>query len=437
MNLLEQNESNWPKYQLIGFRFFVVYFIISTAIWSWPSSIPWLSFLATFGTWLEEGYTNLFNDYIFQIKEDLVPTRGSGDTSMGWATLYAQLFIALLGCVIWSVLDRKRQSYQWSSLVIRNVIRYYIIMFAFIYGIIKLFGLQMPPPSNSYYATDLGHFSGMRFSWNFIGYSKGYEFFSGLMEVLVGVFLLYRRTIVLGALLGMAVFANVFLLNVSYDIPVKIFSFQLLFACLFISLTNLKRILNFLLLNKQTEPDTSWDIPYIKAWFKPTRLVLKIIFIITFVGYPFYNYYDFYVTRSSTTTPPPFESGFYSVENFILNNDTIPPEINSTLHWKDLVIDNGNRGSIALIDSSLRVRYGRSYFFHYSLDSLGKELTIKRFQNDTFSIFKGSYIVLDNKDLRLNGLFKEQDTLSVDLIWDERNYKLARKEFNWILESVP
>ncbi|NQZ76272.1 MAG: hypothetical protein HRT61_09190, partial [Ekhidna sp.] len=254
MNELHSNRS-WSPYRRISFRFFFIYFFLTTTIWSWFGTFSWFSFLSDFDTSFTEAYTHFFNSYIYQVKEELVPTRGSGDTSMGWATLYAQFFLSAIGAAIWSAIDRKREHYQITSLIIRNVIRHYVILIACVYGIIKLFGLQMPSPSNSYYATDLGHFSGMRFSWNFIGYSKGYEFFSGLMEVLVAVFLLYRRTILLDSLLGIGVFANVFLLNVSYDIPVKIFSFQLLFACIYLSYPSLKRILNFFVLNKPVEVD--------------------------------------------------------------------------------------------------------------------------------------------------------------------------------------
>lgn len=437
MNDLKQDMSGWPGYQLILFRFFVIYFVLSTAVWSWPSSFEWFDFLGAFETWLRDGYTDLFNNYIYQVKEELVLPRGSGDTSMGWATFYAQLFIALIGSAIWSIADRKRTQYISGSLVIRNIVRYYVIMFAFIYGIIKLFGLQMPSPSNSYYATDLGNFSGMRFAWNFVGYSKEYEFFSGMMEVLVGVFLLYRRTVVLGALLGAGVFSYVFLLNMTFDIPVKIFSFQLLAACIFLSAGNLKRIVNFFLLNKPVAPDDSWNIPMIKPWFKPARLVLKVLFIAGFVLYPFYDYYGAWESRRNGSTPPPFESGYYSVSNFILNGDTIPPAIDSNIHWKDLAIDNGSRGSIGLIDSTLRVRYGRSYFFNYAIDSASDELTIKRFRNDSIPIFQGSYMLLTDKNLRLDGIYKNQDTLQLDLLWDDRDYQLAKKEFNWLLESVP
>lgn len=426
----------WPQYQRIFFRFFFIYFLLSTAIWGWLGSVPWLSFLSTFSNDFSTFYTELFNDYIYQIKEELVPTRGSGDTSMGWATLYAQLFLSLAGGIVWSVVDRKRPHYYWSHLVLRNVVRYYIILFAIIYGAIKVYGLQMPSPSNSYYATDLGHFTGMRFSWNFIGYSKGYEFFSGLMEILVGVFLLYRRTIVLGALLGIAVFANVFLLNISYDIPVKIFSFQLLFACAFICLNNLNRISLFFLQNKPVAPDNSWDIPYFKSWMKPVRIVLKGVFMLVFVLYPFYNYYSIYSSVNSRETIPPFQSGFYEVQHFILNGDTIPSARDSKWHWQEVAIDQSGRGSIGLIDSTLRVRYGRSYF-NYELDSVGTTLTIKRAGSSPFPLFEGTFDKLNDQDLQLTGTYKGEHELQVQLIWQERDYPLARKEFNWMLESVP
>lgn len=434
MTEISSQKQIWPLYQRILFRFFCIYFLLSTGIWGWLGSVPGLTFLSTFASTLTEGYTEFFNDYLFHLKDELVPTRGSGDTSMGWATLYSQLVMSVFGTVLWSIFDRKRMNYQWASLGLRNVIRYYIILFAFIYGAIKIYGLQMPSPSNSYYATDLGQFSAMRFSWNFIGYSKGYEFFSGLMEVFVGVFLLYRRTILLGALLGIGVFANVFLLNMSYDIPVKIFSFQLLFACFYISLNNLRRMSGFFLLNKPVAPDTSWDIPYFKPWVKPARVVLKLIFIGVFAIYPLYNYYGFYANRNGETQPP-FESGFYSLENFIINGDTIAPHIDSEIHWQDLVIDQGTRGSIGLVDPSFRVRYGRSYF-SYELDSTENVLSIKRGSRDSTALFKGRFEVF-NRNLRLSGIYKSKDTLQVDLIWDERDYPLARKEFNWMLESVP
>src|SRR5262249_42923784 len=128
--------------------------------------------------------------------------------------------------------------------------RYYVALVALSYGIIKLFALQMPFPNLSQLATPLGDFLPMRLSWMFIGYSQPYQFFSGAMEVLAALLLLYRKTATLGVLMACAVFTNVMVLNLSYDIPVKIYSAEIVFFCLFLLANEIKRIVNFFILNK-------------------------------------------------------------------------------------------------------------------------------------------------------------------------------------------
>src|SRR5678816_2514199 len=97
-----------------------------------------------------------------------------------------------------SLLDRKRTRYDRLAFWLRMIVRYYIATAALSYGIIKLFRLQMPFPSMSQLATPLGDLLPMRFSWLFIGYSAPYQFFSGAMETLAGLLLLYRRTVTAG-----------------------------------------------------------------------------------------------------------------------------------------------------------------------------------------------------------------------------------------------
>jgi hypothetical protein len=114
------------------------------------------------------------------------------------------------------------------------IVRYYLAIVALSYGIIKLFVLQMPFPTISQLATPLGDLLPMRFSWLFIGYSVPYQFFSGAMETVAGLLLLYRRTVTAGLFAATGAFLNVAMINLSYDVPVKLFSMHLLFACLFL-----------------------------------------------------------------------------------------------------------------------------------------------------------------------------------------------------------
>jgi hypothetical protein len=76
-----------------------------------------------------------------------------------------------------------------------------------------------------------------------MGYSLPYTVFAGLLETIGGVLLLWRRTATLGALLVTAVMANVVMLNLCYDIPVKLFATQLLVMAAVIALPDAKRVL--------------------------------------------------------------------------------------------------------------------------------------------------------------------------------------------------
>ena len=81
----------------------------------------------------------------------------------------------------------------------------------------------MPFPALSQLATPLGDLLPMRFSWLFIGYSVPYQFFSGAMETIAGLLLLYRRTVTAGLFAATGAFLNVVMINLSYDVPVKLY----------------------------------------------------------------------------------------------------------------------------------------------------------------------------------------------------------------------
>jgi len=95
-------------------------------------------------------------------------------------------------------------------------------------AIIKLFALQMYFPVDQSacdgpLATSCQ--CGSRGSLSVTQHST--RFFRGLWRRFAGLLLLNRRTITLGLLVAAGVFTNVVLLNLSYDIPVKIFSIHI------------------------------------------------------------------------------------------------------------------------------------------------------------------------------------------------------------------
>lgn len=423
----------WRKFV---FRFFFIYFALFLAPWTWldRAGIPGISYLTQYWYNLETWIVQNCNQYLLHVKEDIAPVfNGSGDTSYSWAVLYTDLFLALAGSVLWSIIDRKNNNYKLLDFWLRNFVRYYVSLVAFSYGIIKLYGLQMPFPNLSQLATPLGDFLPMRLSWMFIGYSTPYQFFSGFMEVVVGILLLNRKSITLGALMGIGVFANVSMLNLSYDIPVKIYSIQLLGCCLFLAINDWKRIVNFFLLNQTAPPDASYDIYLPKKWQRVSRIVAKVAFIGLFAVLPFYQSWQWYQQRRAESDVYPIKSGLYEVKTLVRNQDTIPVLANDSLLWKDIVFDKGGRGSINTTDTLFRQLYHRGYFV-YQPDTLTQTIAIKKSPADTSALLTLKYALPNEEQIQLWTVLRG-DSLYLDLERSKRHFQLTERQFHWLSEA--
>ncbi|HYV97179.1 MAG TPA: hypothetical protein VE967_06990, partial [Gemmatimonadaceae bacterium] len=234
----------WPLWQRVLFRFLFVYMLLQVAPWNWLGRVPGTRWITSGIYGGINGAVYWANAHLFHTWPVLVPTNGSGDTSWAWTQFWLYLVLAALACLVWSVADRRRPAYPWLAYWFRTGLRFYIATYALSYGIIKLFLAQMPFPTLSQMATPLGDFLPMRVSWMFIGYSSHYEFFSGAAETIAGLLLLYRPTVTLGLLAAAGAFTNVVMINLSYDVPVKLFASHLLFACVVLLAMDSKRLMS-------------------------------------------------------------------------------------------------------------------------------------------------------------------------------------------------
>ena len=154
----------WPLWQRVLFRFFFVYLLLQISPWDWFSALPGVPVIARYIQRATDWAVTAGNARIFHVRETLVPVNGSGDTSYAWAQVWLFLSLAAVACVIWSILDRRRTSYDRLLYWLRTMVRYFLASVALSYGIIKLFALQMPFPTLSQLATPLGDLLPMRFS---------------------------------------------------------------------------------------------------------------------------------------------------------------------------------------------------------------------------------------------------------------------------------
>lgn len=253
-----QAANPWPPAQRIAFRFCFVYFIlfvlsnqtinsifvipkVDTPDWAtlWPVRLGII--------WVAQ--------HIFRVKTELVYTgSGSGDKTFDWVLIFCIFVVSLLATALWSILDRPRQSYstlyKWFHLFLRVALASQM----FIYGFVKAVPLQMSFPFLSKQLEPFGRFSPMGVLWSSIGASPAYEIFAGCAELLGGFLLIFPRTVTLGALVCLADMTQVFFLNMTYDVPVKLFSFHLILMSLLVLAPQARRVVNFFFLNRPAEP---------------------------------------------------------------------------------------------------------------------------------------------------------------------------------------
>jgi hypothetical protein len=181
---------------------------------------------------------------------------GSGDRAFDWMSLACWLVLAGVATLVWSVLDRHRMNYATLHKWFRLFIRFCLAGQMIVYGAAKVIPTQMPFPSLDRLVQPFGSFSPMGVLWAQVGVSPPYEILLGCAELLGGLLLILPRTTVLGALVCLAATAQVFILNMTYDVPVKILSFHLLLLSLVLLAPDFRRLANVFFSNGAVGPST-------------------------------------------------------------------------------------------------------------------------------------------------------------------------------------
>lgn len=230
---------------------------------SYIGRLPLLSEIPGFATvlnWIPAGYGLVMNPFtewvgsaVFGVDASFQVT-GSGDRTFNYVMLFIQAVVALIVATVWTVLVRARRLSPRVFDGSRVLARYYLATTMLTYGWVKIFPLQMPAPGPDRLLQPYGDSSPMGLVWTFIGASVGYQIFSGLCEALGGYLLFWRRTAFAGALVTIAVMANVMAINFFYDVPVKLFSTHIVLVAIFVAAPDLPRLFGFLGFNLPIAP---------------------------------------------------------------------------------------------------------------------------------------------------------------------------------------
>ena len=424
----------WPAWQRVLFRFFAVYLLLYMAPWTWLDAVPGVGRVTrSYGTladWAVEGANARF----FHVRPTLVAPNGSGDTSYAWAQLWLHLVLAAAAALVWTLVDRRRRAYPRPLYWLRTLVRYWVASAALGYGIIKLFALQMPFPSLSQLATPLGDFLPMRLSWLFIGYSTPYQVFSGVVETAAGLLLLRRSTVTLGLLVAAGAFLNVVLLNLSYDVPVKLYASHLLLGCALLLALDAPRLYTFFVRNQAAPGTAAYEPHYRRPWHRYAARAVKLAMILLIAVLPAWQSWTRYRTIAAAPAPRPFRAGVYTVRHFARNGDTVATSAPDSLRWRDVIFDDGASGSVGTADTVFRRRYGRGYF-RYAADTARRTVVVWKTSAvpDSTFLFTMRYDTPDTGTVRLWARVRG-DSVYAELVRTDRHFQLAERQFHWLSE---
>ena len=412
---------HWSLATRIAFRFFFVYF----ALYGFPyviSVLPGVDYLTQPYTALLYKLVPWIASHILHLSYPItIFPNGSGDTSYNYVELFLFAALAVVCTVLWSILDRKRSNYsrlcRWLRLWVRVAVGASLLN----YGAMKVMVDQMSSPSLATLIETYGDSSPMRLLWTLIGASPAYQVFCGASEMLAGILLFIPAVTTLGALISIGVLTNVFMLNMCYDVPVKIYSFHLLLMSIFLLAPDVPRLFNLFFRGRTIKVSDDSRL-FQKKWLNRGAWALQVVLglYLAVMGLHY-----FHQEKKEFAVKPPYY-GIWSVDEYVMDGNPHPPLLTDNLRWRRVILPFRGVMAVQLMDASRRP-------FSLALDQDKKLLTLSKFQEKTWE-GDFSYQETAPGSLELDGKLDGHHIHAKLHREEESKFLLVSRGFHWINE---
>jgi hypothetical protein len=413
-----------PRWRLstrIAFRFCFLYFglyILLTQM-NFIPFIPPLQRLAPVAPTVFWVIKNVFND-----DRTLQVLGGSGDKMFDYVFVLCLFVFSALLTLIWSVLDRRRPNYVRPQKWFRVYVRFGLATTMLGYGMVKAIPLQMPAPSLTRLLEPYGNFSPMGVLWASIGSSLPYERLVGCMELLGAVLLFIPQTVVLGGVVSLIDSIQIFSLNMTYDVPVKLFAFHLILLSLVLLGPDMRRLLNVMVFNKTAHPSTEPPLG------RRRRVIqFGIAAQILLGGYFFWTSYStikgFYTRQDGAPRPPLY--GIWIIDKMTINGVERAPLVTDYDRWRRVVIQASTAMNLWRMDDTTF-----SHSAQYDMEKGTIRLTQGQGDQKTIGTFAFERPAPDR--LILDGELSGKKIRMETHLFPRENFLLVNRGFSWIQE---
>ena len=417
---------SWRPATRVAFRFVFSYFLL----YMFPGAVGALGS----GMPHQDAYRRMWHAIVPWVGENLLHlhgdmtevANGSGDQLYDYILLLCLFVVAIIATAIWSWIDRKKtnydQLYQWLRLFVRLTLA--VAMMS--YGANKLLRMQFPEPPLYRIVDYYGNSSPMGLLWTFMGTSRAYSLFAGMAEMLGGLLLIVPRFTTLGALVTLGVMSNVWMLNFCYDVPRKIYSTHLVLMGLFLLLPDIRRLIDFFLLNRRTEPPAAVPLlrdPQLNRWALLFQIGIGAAMLVYCLNQANAN-----AIKNNAHLPPPIR-GIWLVDAFTLDGVPQPPLLTNTDRWQRVIFDAPDVFYFQLMDSQI-VNYD------LQLDPTTKTFALATPGDPSQTKARFTYEEPDTDHMLLDGTFKGRHMNLSLRRTDMSQFLLLNRSFHMINQVV-
>ncbi|TLH69160.1 DoxX family protein [Mycolicibacterium aubagnense] len=274
---------------------------------------------------------------VFGVEAVLHQDSGSGDQTAIWVLVFCVLVVAVAGTAVWTLMDRRRPDYARLSAWFLTFLRLCVAGQMLFYGFAKLVPTQMPTPPPTALLRSYGDFSPASVLWLQVGSSQPYEMTLGAVEVLAGLLMFLPRTATLGTLLGLASMAQVFLLNMTFDVPVKILSGHLLLMSLVLLAPQLRRLTDLFVLQRPSEPVSQPALFSTARANRRAATVQAALGLWIVIGCVWGSWQAWHAYGGGSAKPELY--GIWAVREFSVDGKPLPPLTTDPTRWQRVVFE--------------------------------------------------------------------------------------------------
>ncbi|WP_040537049.1 DoxX family protein [Gordonia namibiensis] len=355
---------------------------------------------------------------VFGVDAVLHVDSGSGDQTAIWIYLFLIAVVAAVGTLLWSIVDRRRPDYarlwSWTTLYLRLALGGQMLF----YGFAKVIPSQMGPPPLAALLEPFGDFSPASVLWLQVGSSPIYEMLLGSVEVIGGLLLFWTRTATLGAIVSFVAMVQVFILNMTFDVPVKILSFHLVVFSLILLAPQMRNLLDLFVFGRSAhpvDPPALFTRDKLNRWAAGVQVVLGIWVAIGAAQTSWTGYQEY-----GAGAPKPELYGIWSVQDFRVDGRPVPPLMTDENRWQRIVFDIGGATTLQMMNGALVPVPAEIADGTMQMQQPLASLTIDRPDNDT---------------LVLSGDLDGTPTTIVAHRLDHDAMTLRGRGFNWVQDE--